>query len=294
MSCTIKPRWWHWLFGVALPLFTVGFELGTHQMSGTIFDPMTTPMHAVLMIALPFGVLMTSSSRGQGLAGRLGGVLVGFGLPYGLLLVIAIGPSHLSALFKFAIGLISLCAQSSAWLGTLFGDYGVSPVAAVAYFGPVFALLIGGRLWLRSLVSETVRRASSASLLLSLAGGLVIAVYLEAQAVRWERVIRQALADMRNDNAAANRELQMSPLAKHTIARLSHPGQQFSSAGTLYAVGPVDVFGPWNALASGSPQPVDTIRKYPAAKAAKLHQTLWPGESIRPSCWRGLSPWEKY
>jgi hypothetical protein len=294
MSYTIKPRWWHWLLGVVLPSLTIGFELCTHEMSGTLFDPIRTPWHALLMAAVPVGIALAILSHGVGLAGRIAVFLVGIGLPYNLLLAFAIGPSHLTALLKLVISLMFLCTQPVDWMGTLFGDYCISPISGVAYFGPVAACLIGGVVWFHFLITRRFVGALGTSLAISFMLGAVIVVCLEARAKNMESAIVQALAEVRGKHDVTHRELLLSAEAKDTIARLSRPGQQFSSDGELYAVGPVDIFGPWTFLRHGRPHPVTWLVETKWPDYSKLHEALWPGQAPAPKSWRGLSTWEEY
>lgn len=295
MNGQIRPRWWHWLLGVIMPAFTIGFEAQTHQISGTMFDPMPTPWHAILLSGLPAGCawLLLSARTGES-EPSMAGFLIAACLPYYLLLVIAVGSLHWIALFKLAFGLVSVVAEPSNWKSTLFGDYIVSPIAGAACFGPLAGFTMGAWVLWRWFHAEVISRGMSITLFTStLMGALVIAI-VESGANRARIQILNAAAELRATGRLEERAALLNSASRATIARLSHPGQQFSSAGALYAVGPVDVFGPWSYVRSGHTHPADRWMHWRVDDFVKLHKFLWPDEPIHPSSWRGLSPWEHH
>src|SRR5687767_2566378 len=47
-----------WLFGILLPLFTLGFELVTHACATDFFDPIPTWWHVLLVALVPASNLL--------------------------------------------------------------------------------------------------------------------------------------------------------------------------------------------------------------------------------------------
>ncbi|MBL9132561.1 MAG: hypothetical protein JNG86_15255 [Verrucomicrobiaceae bacterium] len=263
------------------------FELLTHQVSGTMFDPMVTPWHAVMMLALPVGIGFCLSSK-KATASAVGWACVSFGLPLTFLLVWAIRDDHLTAIMKFVIGTLYLATHPQESMRVLFGDYYVSPVAALAYLGPLAGCGMAVSLLCRQGAADYKKAVVPAFLI-----GAVLVAYLEFSSSSLEHEISKGCHDLE-----AGHEIHAPPIlktehARDVIARLSRPAQQFSSHGSLYAVGPVDVFGPWTYIRRGRPHPVEVLYQTKWPKYSKLYEALWPGQSPRPSAWRGLSPWEK-
>lgn len=295
MNGKFRPRWWHWLAGVIMPVFTIGFEMRTHQFSGTLFDPMTTPWHAMLLAGLPAGCawLLGSAIGGESKCG-IPSFIIAACLPYYLLMVVGIGALHWIALLKLAFGLASVVVEPTNWRRTLFGDYSVSPIAGAACFGPLAGCTMGGWILLRSFSPATPSRSKQLVFVAApLVGGLAV-VALEGHADHLRIQILNASRELRTAGEVKDRRSLLNAAARAKIARLGHPGQQYSSAGSLYAVGPVDVFGPWSYITTGRPHPADSAIRRRSSDFADLHKFLWPDEPIHPSSWRGLSPWEQY
>ncbi len=285
----LSARWWHWLLGMILPLHTVIFELLTHQMSGSMFDPMVTLWHALMLVALPigFGAILLSSGKGKlGLAGL---VSVCFSLPLMLLIVWAIRWQHFDALLKFVFGMIYIFTNPSEVGGALFGDYYASPIAALAYLGPLSGCFVVVSLLLRR-VNTSVR----ALCLVTIVAAFGFLTYLEVATHRLELAIASAYEDLQGEGRVKDPAPLKTTEAKDVIARLSRQGTQFSSAGTLYAVGPVDVFGPWTFIQRGRLHPVDVLFRTKWPDYTKLYAVLWPNEVPKPKSWRGLSHWEEW
>src|SRR5688500_2273111 len=83
-------------FGVILPALAVLAELATRMCRSTFFDPLPTPWHTLLALAVPAGNLAvwrvtrtpmdrTAATRRLTLAGLLNGLALGVGLYYTIL-----------------------------------------------------------------------------------------------------------------------------------------------------------------------------------------------------------------
>lgn len=289
MSCTIRPRWWHWLFGVLLPLHTIAFELLTFQISGTMFDPMVTPWHALMLMALPVGYTLAMLASERAPLYAVAGLCMSFSLPLLLLIAWAIGGNYLNVMLKLVFGIVSMIVHPTEAGEVMFGDFSLSPISALAYLGPISGCVTGILLLRRGLVCHWPRVASFGFL-----AGLCVVVYHEHRSSDLEQMITQASELTNSGQRFEQSNLVADSRAQELVARLSRPGQQFSSHGELYAVGPVDVFGPWTYLRRGRPHPVTWLFKTKWPNYMKLHEALWPRQAPAPKSWRGLSPWEQY
>lgn len=277
-------RFWSWTFrlllttGIILPVWMIAFEFMTHQISGTLFDPMPTPWHGFLLVLIPLSLGLKWGAR------RPVSMLVADGLlslvfPMLMLQVVAIGADHWTAVLKLIFGM------AAVFLGgrdALFCDYSLSPIAALAVLAPLMACASG-------LLLVATSQTSWRILFLGFVVGLLVTGSMEHS--RWSlyQDLRRSLAtgDVPGIDNKAGREV---------VARLSHLPQQFSSAGSLYAVGPVDLFGALTKLRVNWEHPCGAMQKLVGDGMALRHVReqleTRAGHKLVPSSWRGLSPWE--
>ncbi len=252
-----------------------------------MFDPMVTPWHALMLLALPAGVALLLMGSENGKTSLIGQACVGCGLPLMLLIVWAIGINHLNALLSFFIGTLLLFMEPSEFKKTLFGDYYGSPIAALAYLGP-----LAGCSMALVLIKRTFNQRTKAVVLPTFITAALLVSYLEFQSLSLETEISKAFKNLESGQETAASNALETDNARHVLARLSRQGRQFSSAGALYAVGPVDVFGPWTYLQHGRLHPAQLLQQTKFPPYARLYHALWPEQTPQPYSWRGLSPWE--
>ncbi len=100
-------------FGVVLPAFTLALELLTGACGNTLFDPMPTAWHIVLIALVPvanllaFVALTRGSARHVKALSRLNGIAIGVALYYALAFLV-ITPFAVIGILWFGIGLIPL------------------------------------------------------------------------------------------------------------------------------------------------------------------------------------------
>lgn len=101
------------LFGVALPLFTLGVELSTHMCASTLFDPIPTLWHVVLVAFAAIANLISALSltrfiqTRRRLISRINGV--GIGVSFGYFLVfLPLLPLAFIGIVWFGIGMLPL------------------------------------------------------------------------------------------------------------------------------------------------------------------------------------------
>ena len=252
-----------------------------------MFDPMVTPWHALMMLALPVGVGLLLKSSDDEKTSMIGQMCVGCAMPLMLFIVWAIGIDHANAIKKFFIGALLLVTNPVEMRNILFGDYIASPIAALAYMGPLAGCTMAVIL-MRRRCSHGIKGVVLSTFITA----IFFVSYLETQSFSLEKEIRKAC-----ENLEAGHELNISSVletdkARNVLARLSRPGQQFSSHGELYAAGPVDVFGPWTYIQHGRLHPVEVLYQTNWPKYGRLYDALWPGQTPQPFSWRGLSSWE--
>ncbi|WP_205525599.1 PEP-CTERM sorting domain-containing protein [Pyxidicoccus trucidator] len=113
----------HALFGVVLPAVTLGVELVTGMCADTFFDPLPTPLHILLVAAVPAAnalALVVIHRRASHLLRAqllLNGAALGVGLLY-TLLFLPLLPLALIGIF-FGIGVLPLAPLSSLLSGVL-------------------------------------------------------------------------------------------------------------------------------------------------------------------------------
>ncbi|HXF09491.1 MAG TPA: VIT domain-containing protein, partial [Desulfuromonadaceae bacterium] len=101
------------IFGVLLPVGTLGFEMFTGASAGVLFDPIPTWFHVAAVALVPAvnlwlcRIIMTGKSRYPRLAGWLGGAAVGIATFYSLL-YLPFAPFACVAVIYFGLGLIPL------------------------------------------------------------------------------------------------------------------------------------------------------------------------------------------
>jgi hypothetical protein len=252
-----------------------------------MFDPMVSPWHALMMLAMPvgFGLLLISSNHEK--MSIVGQVCVACALPLMSLIVLAIGIKHLSAIMYLFIGCMRLVTEPLEFRKALFGDYYASPIAGLAYLGP----LAGCGMAVSLMTKKNVHGINRIVLPVFITSALFVS-YQETQSSSLEGEISKAYENLEAGHGVKASSVLETGNARNVLARLSRPGQQFSSAGALYAVGPVDVFGPWTYIQRGSLHPVEVLNQTKWPKYSKLYDALWPGQTPQPYSWRGLSPWE--
>jgi len=107
-----------YLFGVALPLATLGFELLTHGAAQVYFDPIPTWIHAGLVAFVPAAALWVDRSMRRGTGSRgacaAGGFALGIALFYAVLFL-PILPLSVLAIFYMGLGLLSFAALGAAF-----------------------------------------------------------------------------------------------------------------------------------------------------------------------------------
>ncbi len=252
-----------------------------------MFDPMVTPWHALMMLALPVGNGLLSISSHDKKISVIGQACLGCGLPLMLFIVWAIGINHLNAVMTLFIGTLQLVSAPLEFKKTLFGDYYASPIAALAYLGPLAGCSMAVNL-IRKKRGHGIRGVVFATFITA----AFFVSYLEIRSFSLRKEITRTY-----ENLEAGHDIKASRIletvnARNVLARLSRPGRQFSSPGALYAVGPVDVFGPYTYLKQGRLNPVGILHQTKWPKYSKLYDALWPGQTPQPHSWRGLSPWE--
>ena len=100
-----------WIFGVALPLGVLGFELVTGLCAEALFDPIPTWLHALLIALVPganaWALVTSAKLRPARLAGTLNGFALGISAYYALQFAI-LTPFACMAVIYLGIGLIPL------------------------------------------------------------------------------------------------------------------------------------------------------------------------------------------
>ncbi len=188
---------------------------------------------------------------------------------------------------ELVAGIVYVCLHPSQGAAAFFGDYYLSLIAALAYLGPAAGFAVGLVLVLRT-GSLRVKRIVIPMVLLAVSWLL----YMESSAFELNRAIGSAYKSLESGQSFSRPARLTTDRAKSVIARLSRPGQQFSSHGSLYAVGPVDVFGPWTYIQRGRLHPVEWLHQTKWPRYMRLHEATWPIERPEPIAWRGLSPRE--
>lgn len=106
------------IFGVILPILTIGIELYSGLCAGLLFDPVPTPVHAMLIAFVPLAnlLLILALLPGGTLRPRLHGWLNAAALGisgYYALMFAPFTPFAVVAVFYFGFGLIPLAPLAS-------------------------------------------------------------------------------------------------------------------------------------------------------------------------------------
>ncbi|HXT51058.1 MAG TPA: PEP-CTERM sorting domain-containing protein [Thermoanaerobaculia bacterium] len=108
-----------WPFAVVLPLVAIGVELGTRICAETLFDPLPTPLHVVLVVVVPLANLAAllllrrasspwpPSARTWRLVRFANGLALGVALYYALVFAPLV-PISVLAIVAYGLGLLSL------------------------------------------------------------------------------------------------------------------------------------------------------------------------------------------
>ena len=122
----------------------------------------------------------------------------------------------------------------------------------------------------------------------------ILICMLEIPSLATYRQIVQSMSRIKSGAELESLGSLQTDKARRLVARLCHVPQQFSSDGRLYAVGPVDVFGPLVHISDGFSDPVQTGERlvWERPTIQKLFEKLSSGQKPVPQSWRGLSPWE--
>jgi hypothetical protein len=289
----LAAKWLLVAGGIFAPVFMLVWEFQTHQLSGCLFDPMPTPWHAVLLAILPITqvlawlTLYRTSSRL--LALKLACFLLGFAAAVSLLYALAIGPDYYAALMFLCFLPIMAFSRQVDWDNDFMLFYNA--------FSAITPLLVLLGLWI---IGRRLRRLSAVKHeRLSFAGffsGLAFTVIVETPAVQIHQELITAAQRVETGLPLDDLKALRSKRGLQTTARLCHPAHQFSSAGALYAVGPVDVFGPTVRILNGYSHPViygnhgfTWRRDY----MRQIYDKLTGGTTPVPYSWRGISAAEK-
>ena len=117
-----------WLFGVVLPLVTIGVELSTRMCAEELFDPLPTPLHVVLVMVVPLANLAAllvlrrvaggrvASARAWRFVRFANGLAIGVATYYALVFLPLVPISVVFVIF-YGLGLLSLCPLISVVSG---------------------------------------------------------------------------------------------------------------------------------------------------------------------------------
>jgi hypothetical protein len=282
--------------GVVLPIFLVCFEIATHQVQGACFDPLPTVWHVVAIVCVPVAIGLSTMGLRTRNPTLLGAAVTaqGFALIPAVLYLVAVAPHLPAADLNAVLGLILFTSLTSHEVAEM-------PGVGLAVLAPAFGLaaLILATLKVRESTSQSknpTRRIYRAAAVVGL--GFVVAIELPlVQVFRHVQVATSADATQ-HEKKVAVRSLGDAQ-AESLLLRLCYPPRQFSSAGTLYACGPIDVFGPLAHIVGGWKTPSHSSRD--PTRTAPIMRDLFQRAVGRPftQCtapkpWRGLSGWESW
>ncbi|WP_146848327.1 hypothetical protein [Brevifollis gellanilyticus] len=287
-----------WAFGTTLPLFAFGFEFLTHGFSGGLYDIMPTPWHALLWLCIPAGFVLAELQLGQRSSSLkwISSFLNGVILPVILLHLVAVGGIAVSAFLMLGLILIHFVILSFDVALDLLRSFAANSLIALT---PLMLL----SLWIWNCRQHVPSRPVNASLLCAgagLLGSALFLAFLEMSAVQTRGVILSTIHQIENGREPSPHELNLlcTLHSQQAIARLVYSGHQFSSASELYAVGPVDIFGPLAFILDGRRVPTYASDRLvmKQSQMLRLFKLTHPGDpSAKPApwSWRGLSPGER-
>ncbi len=283
-----------WLFGFVLPLFAFGFELWTHKFSGGLYDIMPTPWHALLWLCMPLSFMLVELQLRERFVrfGWLANFLHGISFPVALLHLVAVGTIVILAVLM----LPWLCFDAFlSLLGRpgldLFDDFAGNSLMALTPLGVFICWILSSQ----RLVDAG--RAGIKPLVVGAACGCLALAVLEVSAVAMRDLIVRAVREVEDGRRPSELDALRTSRCREVMARLAFPGHQFSSAGSLYAVGPVDVFGPMAFISDNRREPTHassnlSMKSHLMLRLYHMAHPTSPQADPIPRSWRGLSRWE--